>query len=332
MFQLFPHYITSLTSRFKEALARPLDASDSEEEFIGNATSNRGKKLKRDARQVYQGKLASAPFEGHGVKIIDYNGKKRAVVYKRKRPIYEEDDLIEEEVDMLDDGEDEINPYEEIKLVDLLAPIGHPSEIPFHPAISRTFTSNTLKVISTKALEIIVEENKHVVKFAKLMSVFLGDDPSYILSADMNLPDFDIEEEKAPKTEEDTEEQSNRRITRNQILQEQDPFFALPQINIDRDFGIPKDEAEETRQLTQIAQQRSEEFLRCMVNIRSGILRADRYRRNVYRWSKAMAGEDDYDFEVGQDAAERDDLDNGAATGDVTREQSERAADEQSSL
>lgn len=295
-------------ARFKEALAQPADASDSDEEFIGCATTNRGKKLKRDARQVFQGKLCGAPFEGHGVKIIEFEGRKRAVVYRRKHPIYEDDDE-DEGVDMLDDGEDETNPYDEIKLVDLLAPITHPSEIPTHPAISKTFESNTLKTMAARSLDIIIEENKHVVKFAKLMSVFLGDDPSYILSEDMNLPEFDTTEDKqmAQKNEEDeSDEQSNRRITRNQISQEQDPFFAMPQITIDRDFGIPKDEAEETRQLTQIAQQRSEEFLRCMVNIRSGILKADRYKRNVYRWAKTMAGEEDLAFELESDESAND--------------------------
>jgi hypothetical protein len=290
-------------ARFKEALARPADASDSDEEFIGYGTTNRGKKLKRDARQIFQGKLSGAAFEGHGVKIIEFEGRKRAVVYKKRHPIYEGDDEAEE-IDMLDDGEDEINPYEEIKLVDLLAPIGHPAEIPYHPAISKTFESTTLRTMAARALEIIVEENKHVVKFAKLMSVFLGDDPSYILSEDMNLPEFDDTDDQPgvlKNEEEETDEQSNRRITRNQISQEQDPFFALPQVNIDRDFGIPKDEAEETRQLTQIAQQRSEEFLRCMVNIRNGILKADRYKRNVYRWAKSMAGDDDLEFEIGPD-------------------------------
>lgn len=72
-----------------------------------------------------------------------------------------------------------------------------------------------------------------------------------------------------------------------------EPFFGLPQIHVDRDYGIKSDDAEDARQLTQIAQQRSEEFIRCMVKVRQGLLRAERYQSKVYHWCREMAGDED---------------------------------------
>lgn len=75
----------TLFRRLKEALQKSEDgkwstwlwrnaltftiAAPSDEEHIGDAYSNRGRKLKRGANQVYEGKLGSAPFDGHGVQV-----------------------------------------------------------------------------------------------------------------------------------------------------------------------------------------------------------------------------------------------------------------------
>jgi hypothetical protein len=228
-------------------------------------------------------------------------GHKRAVVYKKRRITYEEDVSDRDEGDReLKDDEDEINPYEDIKLVDLLAPITHPSQVPTHPAISRSFKSTITVTLAKRALEVICDEQENVVKFSKLMSVFLGDDPSFLLHDKLNLPLLEGRRNSTGKSEGELDDTNSRR-TRHQTLQELDPFFALPQVNVDRNYGISPENAEETRQLTQIAQQRLEEFIRCMVQIRSGLLRADRFTNQLYRWCKEMNGEDDLDDDIARD-------------------------------
>lgn len=204
--------------------------------------------------------------------------------------------------------------------LDLLAPINHPSEVPSHPAISRAFKNKTIRVLARHAMEVINEEQKHAVQFARLMSVFLGDDPAYRRSNMLSLPIYNhldglkdpSEEGNASKKDgeanggttsqvkdEEQLSQGRRPSTRNQVAsssQETDSFFALPQFSIDRDYGIRPEEAEDTRQLTQIAQQRSEEFVRCMTKVRFGLLRAEKYQAKVYKWCQEMAGvEDDSD-------------------------------------
>lgn len=44
-------------------------AASSDEEHVGDAYSNRGRKLKRGANHVYEGKLGGAPFDRHGIKV-----------------------------------------------------------------------------------------------------------------------------------------------------------------------------------------------------------------------------------------------------------------------
>ncbi|CAN6651220.1 hypothetical protein TRVA0_025S00342 [Trichomonascus vanleenenianus] len=320
-------------ARFKEAVERPEDASDSEEESIGPAFSNRGHKLKRDAREVYEGRMVPTAEDGYGVKVVQYAGQKRAVIYKKRKVSHakakelalvsgEDAAVFEEEIE---DAEDELNPYGSIKLEDLLAPVSHPSEVPTHAGVSRTFTTNTISKLAMTALDIICEEQKHVVQFSKLMAAFLGDDPRYVLPRKLDLPEYDHlnEDNEVAKRQSETNgtktndnktpdgevkgegEETNgaeRRITRNQTNQEVDPFFAMPRVKIDRDFGISREAAEETRQLTQIAQQRSEEFIRCMTNVRMGLLRADRFRSMVYGWCKEMSGDGEGMSEAGDNA------------------------------
>lgn len=294
-------------SRLKEALDREphgkypdatpalrsflTQVSDSDESDT-NLTTNRGNKLKRSAEGIHKGKLPAPPLGSHRLKIVEYNGVRRPVLYKRRRK--ESDEEVDpsnavDEGDQDDDKSDpEDNPYNGIHLDEILAPLTHPADLPHHKSMARTCTSTTLRTLSTRALDVICQEQKHVVQFMKLMSVFLGDDPSYILADNMQLPDYDIEEGDDSSAKDGIDADPPRRITRNLATQEVDPFFALPQIPYDRDFGINRDAAEETRQLTQIALQRCEEFIRCITSVRMGLLRADRFRGQVYRWCKEM--------------------------------------------
>lgn len=305
--------------QLKAALERPEDAVSSDEEDVGDAYSNRGQKLKRGANEIHEGKLGRISHDPHGVKTVDSLGHKLALVYKKRKLTdsgnSKNDKNINSNINNRKiDVEEEV--YKDIKLGDLLAPVSHPSEVPSHPAISRAFDGKTIRVLSRHALEIITEEQKHAVQFARLMSVFLGDDPTYRRSNMLNLPVYDhldgikdpakeaAEEENDNKTEnggvgaetmKKEEPRPRRPSTRGQSAQEEDAFFALPQFKIDRDYGIRPEDAEDTRQLTQIAQQRSEEFIRCMNKVRFGLLRAERYQRQVFKWCKEMAGEKEDD-------------------------------------
>ena len=86
------------------------------------------------------------------------------------------------------------------------------------------------------------------------------------------------------------------------------PLFLIPRsARPDRDLALPEQEAEDVRRLLQLYVQKQEEVCRGTKKLYEGLLKADRYRRTVWQWSKAEAhcgpnrdmsdGEDWYDKE-----------------------------------
>lgn len=102
-------------------------------------------------------------------------------------------------------------------------------------------------------------------------------------------------------------------------------FLAAQHSRPDRDIFLPADEADECRRLLQLYVQKQEEVCRGAQKVYEGLLRAERHRREVFKWCKAEAhvgpgremsdGEDWYDKEEwgldddlkkGQDEEEED--------------------------
>lgn len=83
------------------------------------------------------------------------------------------------------------------------------------------------------------------------------------------------------------------------------PIFLMPEsARPDRDFGLPAGEAEEIRRMVMLYVQKQEEVCRGAERLYIGLLRADRLRKNVFKWCKAEGhvgemsdGEDWYDKE-----------------------------------
>lgn len=83
------------------------------------------------------------------------------------------------------------------------------------------------------------------------------------------------------------------------------PFFNFPATCLpDRDFGLPAQEAEDTRRVLVLYVQKQEQVVREANALLQGLLKADRMRKDVFRWAKAEGhvgelsdGEDWYDME-----------------------------------
>jgi hypothetical protein len=68
------------------------------------------------------------------------------------------------------------------------------------------------------------------------------------------------------------------------------PLFTFATESLpDRDFGLPPNEAEETRMLLMAYIQKQEEVARVTSDLYQGLLQADRMRQDVFKWSKAEA-------------------------------------------
>ena len=68
------------------------------------------------------------------------------------------------------------------------------------------------------------------------------------------------------------------------------PLFLFSTDSIpDRDFGLPPNEAEETRMLLMAYVQKQEEVARATSDLYQGLMQADRMRQDVFKWCKAEA-------------------------------------------
>jgi len=82
-------------------------------------------------------------------------------------------------------------------------------------------------------------------------------------------------------------------------------FFIPPTTSLpDRDFGLPASEAEDTRRMLLLYVQKQEEVVRGTEQLLLGLLKADRIRKEVWKWCRAEGhvgemsdGEDWYDKE-----------------------------------
>lgn len=82
-------------------------------------------------------------------------------------------------------------------------------------------------------------------------------------------------------------------------------FFHVPDSALpDRDYGLPASEADDTRRLLLLFCQKQEQVVRESEQMLEGLLKADRMRKDVWRWCKAEAhmgemsdGEDWYDMD-----------------------------------
>lgn len=132
-----------------------------------------------------------------------------------------------------------------------------------------------------------------------------------------------------PKSASDHNDIHSRAVSATPVASDESfihPIFLAPATaHPDRDNGLPEQEAEDVRRLLQLYVQKQEEVCRGTKKLYEGLLKADRLRKTVLKWSKAEAhvgpgremsdGEDWYDKEEwgltddlkkGQDEEEED--------------------------
>ncbi|KAF6069929.1 RXT2-like, N-terminal family protein [Candida albicans] len=280
-------------SRFKEALsAQKLDTDRNSktlnEENESLPVYNRGLKLS---------KTIQPSFNTLRSKVTEYGGKKYSVlsnesieidnlhnkrkwneIYGDNKQDQNEDDEDDEEDDELEYDEDkEEHPLKKSRIIELLSPLNHPSEIISHPAISKTYKSQTLS------------------KLAMLN----GEDWFYLLEENLGLKDYDhgLDEDKKKKIEEKENNNKDNTVVEDEFEDEEenkaDPFFALPtalkryetyQQNLESSDPLK----EELINYLQVSIQRQHEYIKNLLSLRNGLVRADRLKSDLYKWGKEM--------------------------------------------
>ncbi|KAH6696807.1 RXT2-like protein [Plectosphaerella plurivora] len=164
----------------KKAIKRTAYESDSDDEI--EHYTNRGNKLKKRALFAHQGQLI--PPSGPEVyrQNIDYAGQTRSII-NQNPPILDDEGF---ELDSEDDVKDqrvrdamtyasEMNPYASIRLEQLLAPLTAATDLPTHPTLSKSFTSETLTGLVRQGCEVVRKENQSLWRTRHLFTRLMGD-------------------------------------------------------------------------------------------------------------------------------------------------------------
>lgn len=290
--QAFCRHIIKEKSGNYPVLKKSVDGSQVYSGAAG-VTSNRGNKLLQRSdlvtRQVMNN---SKPLNEE---CVYYNGSEHCLLKRRKISKYDGED------------DDEIDLSKLVDVRNILTPISSLADVTRHDAIRRTFESETLRKLSLQNSLMIEKEQKSVIRYAKLLELFLGDHPEPLLEDVLKLPAYDHKLELPEEDNADADEQEGADQPNENTLDEkdkEDPFFALPAIggpeallNLLPSANSPEvaEEAETTRQLAQIALQRNQEFIRNLKSIRSALVKANRVRERILAWSHEYTGypEDD---------------------------------------
>ncbi|KAJ5909084.1 hypothetical protein N7495_001766 [Penicillium taxi] len=139
--------------------------------------TNRGNKMKANAKYVSQGALGHINGEEFYKEKVEHAGYKRCIL--QRNPIRydsEGEELDEEEEDSeADAAAAEENPFSGIALETLLCPLKHPSELSTHPSLSQAYSSQALEQMTKKVEEKLRQERALLWRARNLHREFLGD-------------------------------------------------------------------------------------------------------------------------------------------------------------
>ncbi|KAL2016839.1 hypothetical protein VTK56DRAFT_2914 [Thermocarpiscus australiensis] len=161
----------------KRTLKRKAHESDSDSSI--DQRTNRGNKLKKRARFVKQGRLASVGPMAYK-EVADHAGHQRAII-NHNPPLIDEDgydiesDDDEEQIQEAIASAMEDNPYSSVRLEHILAPLTAVTDLPSHPTLSRPFTSKALTELIEQARNLMQKENAALWKAKPLLTKLVGD-------------------------------------------------------------------------------------------------------------------------------------------------------------
>lgn len=314
-----------IISRFKSAVLTKVHNGENRATV---ASLNRGKKLLSTKQKIHS-------FES---KIVEYDGSNRLILtndvidrsnYRNKRRwlhYYGTDNGGNLSSDASSDSDEELdvpnyesefdgNPLKRMRLSEILSPLGHPSEIATHPAISRTYKLTCLPRIASDLIELIEVEQNTLNHLNKLLRVLNGEDWFNILEENLGLPKYDHGLDEQEKKTQVASANGDARFDGSPLVEHkeeislaqsenlvEDPFFALPKSLMTyeaqqrlqlEEMGNETVESLETVlqdliNYLQLSIQRQQEYIKNLTCIRNGVIKADRYRGDLHRWGKEM--------------------------------------------
>ncbi|CAL9731853.1 transcriptional regulatory protein Rxt2p [Monosporozyma unispora] len=307
------------------SLKKTLDGKIIFPSIDSKTTTNRGNKLLQGVENVSRKRMFNEAALNEDT--IYYNGSEHKLLHRKRMRFFPpgyENGILNSKLneDEQSDDDEEMDLHKLVNFRDILTPIASLSDVVKKKSVSRTFQNKIINDLSLKTILMIEKEQSSVNRYSKLLDVFLGDYPKPLYESTLKLKDYDHnltlpEEEEEDNTANTTEDKDIRDAKLKEVINpaEEDPFFALPQlsnkdgINLlagdnttatttttknvpNNDISITE-QMELTRQMTQIALQRNEEFIRNLLKIRNFLDKSTRIRERVLAWGKESAGVQD---------------------------------------
>ncbi|SLM39907.1 Transcriptional regulatory protein RXT2, N-terminal [Lasallia pustulata] len=167
--------IAETIAGMKKAITRNQHSSESDDSIA--KPSNRGNKLKRKAQYVREGQLDLPNGPKVYKRRIEHAGYHRYIISRNPRRFDEDgDELDDDDVDEQADaatGED--NPYGDIRLEHLLAPLTAAADLPNHPSLFAPYVSKTLTEMAKQAGDMVHRERRSLWNIKQLLTKFRGD-------------------------------------------------------------------------------------------------------------------------------------------------------------
>lgn len=283
-------------------------------------TTNRGNKLLQGVENVSRKRMFNP--DAFNEETIYYNGSEHKLLHRKRMRFFPpgyENGIMEskEKTGDQEQSNDEIDLHKLVNVREILTPIASLSDVVNKKSVSRTFQNKVINDLSLKTVLLIEKEQSSVNRYSKLLDLFLGDYPKPLHESALKLKDYD---HNLTLPEDDDENSNQSNITKSEDKEardaklkeavattEEDPFFALPQISNKDGLNLLKEnktdnnntniseseQMELSRQMTQIALQRNEEFIRNLLKIRNFLDKSTRIRERVLAWGKESAGVQD---------------------------------------
>ncbi|EON61429.1 hypothetical protein W97_00644 [Coniosporium apollinis CBS 100218] len=168
-------YFQDVLFGMKKALARADDASDSDDSV--ERLTNRGQKRKRNAKYVQEGRLDNSVGPRVYRRQIEHAGYQRHIIsHNPQRFDADGDPLEDDEEDSQADADAlEENPFGEVKLEELLAPLTSAADLPTHPSLSTPYYSKSLTEMVEGARLTLQREKANLWRMKHLLTRFRGD-------------------------------------------------------------------------------------------------------------------------------------------------------------
>ncbi|KAI9819951.1 MAG: hypothetical protein M1827_006521 [Pycnora praestabilis] len=170
--------IADTIAGMKKAFSREDDGKASDSDTSIQQPSNRGNKLKRKARFVHEGQLDLPNGPRVYKRRTEHSGHRRYIINTNPRRFDADgDELEDDDVDeQADTAAAEENPYSDVRLEYLLAPLTSAAGLATHPTLSTPYFSKTLSKMAQQACDMVHKEKASLWRMKHLLTRFRGDE------------------------------------------------------------------------------------------------------------------------------------------------------------